>query len=158
MKEVFPMDMNRAYFKRKEDRSPRWRLIDAKGKVVGRLATEIADVLRGKNRPDYTQHTDTGDYVVVINVDKIVFTGDKMRDKEYVWYTRWIGGLKTLRAEEMLKRDPARILEHAVKGMLAHTKMARAQLLKLKIYAGDAHPHRAQITGFAEEAPRVKRA
>jgi len=137
--------MNKTYFQAKEARAPRWRLIDAEGKIVGRLATEIADILRGKDKAAYTAHTDTGDYVVVINVEKIVFTGSKMENKEYQWYTGYIGGLKTLTAEQLLERDPARILEHAVKGMLPKTKMGRAVIQKLKVYAGSEHPHLAQL-------------
>lgn len=139
------MDMNKTYFQAKEAREPQWRLIDATGKVVGRLATEVADILRGKDKPEYTAHTDTGDYVVVINIEKIVFTGSKMENKEYVWYTGWIGGQKSLTAQQLLERDPARILEHAVKGMLPKTKMGDAVIKKLKVYKGSEHPHAAQI-------------
>src|SRR3990167_3894215 len=142
------MDMNKTFFLRVEDRDPRWHEIDATGKIVGRLASDIADLLRGKNKATYTPHADAGDYVVVINADKIIFTGDKMRDKEYVWYTNYIGGQKSLAAKDMMKRNPAHILEHAVKGMLAKCKMARQQIKKLKVYAGSEHPHTAQITGF----------
>lgn len=139
------MDMNKAFFKAKEARAPKWRLIDATGKVVGRLATEIADILRGKDKAEYTAHTDTGDYVVVVNAEKIVFTGSKMENKEYIWYTGYIGGQKSLTAEQMLERKPERILEHAVKGMLPKTKMGRAVIKKLKIYKGPEHPHQAQL-------------
>lgn len=145
------MDMNKTFFLKKEKRNPRWRLIDAEGLIVGRLATKIADILRGKDTPHYTRHTDGGDYVVVINADKVKFTGNKMEQKEYQWYTGYIGGLKTLTAEQMLVKHPDEILRHAVKGMLASTKMARAQLKKLKIYAGTVHPHAAQIAGLGVE-------
>lgn len=143
------MDMNRAFFLKNEKRDPRWYLIDAKGKVVGRLATEIADKLRGKDEVFYTPHTDSGDYVVVINADKVVFTGDKMEDKEYVWYTGFMGGQKKATPKEKLQRDPAFIIRHAVKGMLPKNKLANAQIKKLKIYTGSEHPHAAQLTGFA---------
>ncbi|HVX01236.1 MAG TPA: 50S ribosomal protein L13 [Candidatus Babeliaceae bacterium] len=143
--------MNKTFFLRKEDRKPRWRIIDAKGKVVGRLATQIADILRGKDLPTYTPHTDSGDYVVVINVKDIVLTGNKVEAKEYNTYSGYIGGLKTLTAKQLLQRDPARILFHAVKGMLAHTKMSRAQLTKLKIYPGAEHPHQGQAEGLKRE-------
>lgn len=139
------MDMNKTFFKAKEARAPRWRLIDATDKIVGRLATEVADILRGKDKPEYTAHIDTGDYVVVINAEKITFSGNKMEEKEYQWYTGYIGGLKTLTAEQVMQRDPARILEHAVKGMLPKTKMGRAVIKKLKIYKGAEHPHVAQV-------------
>ena len=139
------MDMNTAFFLKNEARKPRWKLIDAKGKTVGRLATQIADMLRGKDKPEFTPHTDTGDYVVVINADQVVFTGDKWHGKEYARYTGWMGGYKTMRAEEMLKKHPERILELAVRGMLPKNKLNRQIIKKLKIYAGAEHPHTAQV-------------
>ncbi len=139
------MDMNRSFSLRKEDRDPKWRLIDAQGKIVGRLATEVADILRGKDKPLYTPHIDTGDYVVIINAEKIKFTGDKLEQKRYEWYTGWIGGLKSLTAKQMMAKDPTRIIELAVKRMLPKTKMGRAVIKKLKIYKGAEHPHAAQI-------------
>lgn len=145
------MNMNRLFFLKKEDAKPRWRVIDAQGKVVGRLASEIADILRGKDKPSYTPHTDSGDYVVVINAEKIVFTGDKMRDKQYVWYTNWMGGQKSLTAQQMMKKHPDHIITHAVKGMIGKTKLGRAQIKKLRVYPGSEHPHAAQIAGFAPE-------
>jgi large subunit ribosomal protein L13 len=145
------MSMNKIFFFRNEDKQPRWRVIDAQDKVVGRLATEIADALRGKDKAEYTPHSDAGDYVVVINAEKVVFTGDKMKDKEYVWYTGWIGGQKRLTARQMMQKDPARIIHHAVKGMLASSKLARAQLKKLKVYSGSSHPHTAQVATYGEK-------
>lgn len=141
------MSMNKTFFLRKEDQAPRWVVIDASGQVVGRLATAIADMLRGKNKPTFTPHSDAGDYVVVINAEKVVFTGDKMRDKEYVWHTGYIGGQKTLTARQVMAKAPERILIHAVKGMLGtKNKIAREQLKKLRIYVGAQHPHQAQIS------------
>lgn len=140
------MDMNRTFFLAKEKSAPRWRLIDAEGQIVGRLATQIADILRGKDQAHYTQHTDSGDYIVVINAEKIVFTGKKMEQKEYKWYTGWIGGLKTLFAKQMLAKKPEEILRHAVAGMLPRNKMSDVHLRKLKIYVGPEHPHKAQIS------------
>jgi len=148
------MDMNRAYSLKTADRKPRWRHIDAKNQVVGRLATQIADMLRGKDKPEFTQHIDTGDYVVVTNAEKIKFTGNKFEQKEYIWYTGYIGGQKKLTAQQMLEKKPEEILYHAVKGMLAHTKMARSQLRKLLIYTGEEHPHKAQIIGHAPETKK----
>ncbi len=139
------MDMNKTFFLKSANSQPRWRLIDAKDKVVGRLATEITDALRGKDKAYYTPHCDSGDYVVVINADKVRFTGDKMRDKTYEWYTGWIGGLKTLTAQQVMEKHPERIIYHAVKGMMAHNRICRAQLKKLRVYAGAEHPHSAQI-------------
>jgi large subunit ribosomal protein L13 len=140
------MDMNKAFFLRTEDRTPQWRVIDATGKVVGRLATEISNIIRGKDKPEYTPHADAGDYVVVINADKVVFTGKKWKDKEYVTYSGWIGGQKKLSAEEVFKRKPEQILHLAVKRMLARNKMSRKLITKVKIYVGSEHPHQAQIT------------
>ncbi len=145
------MDMNRTFFLKKEDQSPRWRVIDAKGEIVGRLATRIADALRGKDRPQFTPHADAGDYVVVINAEKIVFTGNKMDQKIYERYTGYIGNKKTLTAKQVLDKHPERIVEHAVKGMLPKNKLARQLLKKLRVYAGTEHPHKAQIAGFPED-------
>ncbi len=140
------MDMNKAFFLKNEARKPRWKLIDAKGKTVGRLATLIADTLRGKDKAEYTPHTDTGDYVVVINVEHVVFTGDKWNDKIYDRYTGWMGGYKVVSAKDMRKNHPERILEQAVKGMLPKNKLNRQIIKKLKLYAGAEHPHKAQVT------------
>lgn len=139
-------NLNRAFLLKNEQKAPKWRVIDAKGKIVGRLAVDIADMLRGKDRAHYTPHTDSGDYVVVINAEKVVFTGDKWEQKEYQWYTLYVGGQKSLTAEQMRKKHPDEIIRHAVKGMLAPNKISRAMLKKLKIYAGPEHPHKAQIT------------
>ncbi len=139
------MDMNRAFFLRKEDRKPRWVELDAEGKVLGRLATQIADILRGKHLPGYTPHTDGGDYVIVINAEKIVLTGTKLDTKIYDRYSGWIGGYKTRTAREILAKNPAEIIELAVKRMLPKSKMGRAVNKKLKVYAGNKHPHQAQI-------------
>jgi large subunit ribosomal protein L13 len=139
------MDMNKAFLLKKEARNPRWKLIDAKGKTVGRLATLIADTLRGKDKAEYTPHTDAGDYVVVINAAQVVFTGNKWADKIYDRYTGWMGGYKEVLAKDMLKKHPERILEAAVKGMLPKNKLNRQVIKKLKIYAGEEHPHKAQV-------------
>lgn len=146
------MDMNKAFFLKKENRQPRWHKIDATGKVVGRLATEIANVLRGKNSALYTPHTDAGDYVVVVNADKAVLTGDKMTDKIYLRYSGWIGGQKSSTPAEMYIKHPDFVLTHAVKGMLPKNKLARTQIKKLKVYAGAENPHEAQLIGFAKAA------
>lgn len=144
------MDMNRAFFEKTAERDQRWHLIDARGQVVGRLATKVANLLRGKGKPENTPHNDSGDYVVVINAKDIVFTGDKMKDKEYVWYTGWMGGQKVATPEEKLQKDPAFLLMHAVKGMLQkENRIARKQLTRLLVYGDSVHPHAAQISGFA---------
>ena len=122
----------------------RWFVIDATDAVVGRLAVQIANVLRGKHRPEYTPHVDTGEFVVVVNAEKVRFTGKKMETKEYHWYTRYPGGYKTATAREWIEKHPERILEAAVRRMVPRTKLGRKQMTKLKIYAGPEHPHQAQ--------------
>lgn len=142
------MDMNKTFFNKKEQHVTKWHVIDAAGKVVGRLATEIADILRGKNEPQYTPHADCGAYVVVINADKLVLTGDKFTDKEYVWYTGWRGGQRRATPREKTVRDHEFVLRHAVNGMLPRNKLSCRQINRLKIYKGAEHPHVAQATGF----------
>ncbi len=137
-------DMNKTFYLRKEDRRPKWLLIDAKDKVLGRLVSEIADILRGKDKPYYTAHTDCGDYVIVINADKIILTGKKWKDKKYYRYTGWMGGLKELSAQELLEKHPTWLVEKAVKGMLPKNKLSRQIYKKLKVYASADHPHEAQ--------------
>lgn len=122
----------------------KWYLFDATNQVVGRLAVQIANVLRGKHRPDYTPHVDTGDFVVVINADKVRFTGNKWDTQKYSSYSRYPGGLKVVGAKELLARRPERILELAVRRMVPRNKLGNAQMTKLKIYAGSEHPHQAQ--------------
>ena len=121
-----------------------WYLVDAEGKTLGRLATRIADTLRGKNKPQYTPHTDTGDFVVVVNCEKVAVTGKKMDEKMYYRHSGYPGGLKERSLREQLDRRPTDVLRKAVKGMLPRNRLARQQLLKLKIYAGPEHPHEAQ--------------
>jgi len=121
-----------------------WWVVDAEGKNLGRLASEIAVVLRGKNKPRYTPHVDTGDFVVVVNAEKIAVTGNKIKDKMYHRHSGYPGGLKTRTLGEMLQRRPTEVVRKAVKGMLPKNRLAARQLAKLKIYAGPKHPHAAQ--------------
>ena len=121
-----------------------WYVVDAEGKTLGRLATRIADTLRGKDKPQYTPHTDTGDFVVVVNCEKVAVTGNKMDEKMYYRHSGYPGGLKERTLREQLDRRPTDVLRKAVKGMLPRNRLARQQLLKLKIYAGPEHPHEAQ--------------
>ena len=121
-----------------------WYVIDANGKTVGRLATEAARLLMGKNKPSYTPFLDVGDHVVVINAEKVVFTGNKWRDKVYRHHTGWPGGLKEVTALKQLQRHPERILEAAILGMLPKNKLGRKMGKKLKVYVGSDHPHQAQ--------------
>ena len=122
----------------------RWFLIDATDQVVGRLAVQIATILRGKHRPEYTPHLDTGEYVIVINAAKVRFTGKKLQTKTYQWYTRYPGGLKEVSARDVLASHPERILYEAVRRMVPRNKLGRQQMTKLKIYKGSSHPHQAQ--------------
>jgi large subunit ribosomal protein L13 len=119
-------------------------LVDASGKTLGRLATQIADILRGKRKPQYTPHVDVGDFVIVINAEKIAVTGNKRADKRYYRHSGYPGGLRSRTLEEMLQRRPEEVIRRAVKGMLPRNRLARKQLTKLKVYAGPDHPHAAQ--------------
>jgi len=129
---------------RPKDIERKWYLIDAEGQVLGRMATRIADLLRGKNKPIYTPHMDTGDFVVVINAEKVVVTGRKAEQKEYQRYSGYPGGLKRISYQRMLEKFPERIIEHAVRGMIPHNRLGRVMIKKLKVYAGPDHPHGAQ--------------
>ena len=122
----------------------KWVLLDADGATLGRLATQAATILRGKNKPQYAPHTDTGDFVIIINADKVKLTGNKAEHKSYWRYSGWLGGLKTESFKEAMEKHPERVVEHAVKGMLPHTTLGRKQGMKLKVYAGAEHPHAAQ--------------
>ncbi|HIZ28055.1 MAG TPA: 50S ribosomal protein L13 [Candidatus Adamsella sp.] len=122
----------------------KWYLIDAEGQTLGRLAVVIADILRGKNKVEYTPHVDTGDFVVVINAGKIKVTGKKETDKIYYHHTQYPGGLRSISFKDMMEKYPTRALEKAVKGMLQHNTLGAQQLTKLKIYEGAEHPHAAQ--------------
>ena len=135
------------------EQSRKWFIIDADGKTVGRLATEAARLLMGKNKPTYTPYIDVGDHVIVINAEKVVFTGNKWQDKVYRHHTGWPGGLKEVTARKQLQQHPERILESAIRGMLPKTKLGRKMGKKLKVYVGADHPHQAQ----QPEAFEVKR-
>jgi large subunit ribosomal protein L13 len=126
------------------DRQRDWLIVDATGQTLGRLATQIADALRGKRKPTYTPHIDTGDFVVVINAEKIAVSGNKREDKLYHRHSGYPGGLKTRTLNDMLERRPEEVIRLAVKGMLPRNRLARKQLTKLKVYAGPDHPHAAQ--------------
>jgi len=132
-------------FMAKPDQVPRrWFVIDANDQVVGRLAVQIATVLRGKHRPEYTPHVDTGDFVIVVNAAGLRFTGKKMQTKKYRWYTRYPGGLKEVAARYLIQTRPERILLEAVRRMVPRNRLGRHQMTKLKVYAGPTHPHQAQ--------------
>ena len=132
------------------DRQRDWYVVDASGKTLGRLATQIADVLRGKRKPTYTPHIDTGDFVIVVNAEKIAVTGNKLADKKYHRHSGYPGGLRTRTLGQMLTLRPEEVIRLAVKGMMPRNRLARKQLTKLKVYAGPAHPHAAQRPGEME--------
>jgi large subunit ribosomal protein L13 len=134
----------KTYVATPDTRERNWVIVDANGQTLGRLATQIADALRGKRKPEYTPHIDTGDFVVVVNAEKISVTGNKRADKLYHRHSGYPGGLKTRTLEEMLARRPEEVIRLAVKGMMPRNRLARKQLTKLKVYAGAEHPHTAQ--------------
>ncbi|MDR2611647.1 MAG: 50S ribosomal protein L13 [Deltaproteobacteria bacterium] len=138
------MDINKSYMAKEPEVDRKWYEVDAAGKVVGRLASELAHRLRGKHKAIFTPHCDTGDFIVVVNADKVRFTGRKLEDKLYRHYTGFIGGLRETAAKTLLERKPRDVLMRAVRGMLPKNSLGRRQLKKLKVYAGPAHPHSAQ--------------
>ena len=123
----------------------KWHVVDASGQTLGRLATEVASILRGKHKPMFAPHLDTGDYVIVINASKIHLTGKKLTDKFYHYHTGHPGGIKSIAYGKLLEKKPEKVIELAVKGMLPHNKLGRAMFKKLKVYAGTEHPHEAQL-------------
>ncbi len=134
----------KTYMAKKGEVERKWYLVDAKDKTLGRLASKIAVILMGKHKPQYTPHVDCGDFVVVINADKVKLTGQKWEKKIYYWHSGYLGGLKSRTAKEMLEKKPEYLIYHAVKGMLPKNNLARRMLKKLKVYAGENHPHQAQ--------------
>uniref|UniRef100_A0A7V6DQW3 Large ribosomal subunit protein uL13 n=1 Tax=Desulfobacca acetoxidans TaxID=60893 RepID=A0A7V6DQW3_9BACT len=136
--------MMKSFMAKKDEVARRWFVVDAQGKVLGRLASRIATVLRGKNKPEFTPYLDTGDFVVVLNADQLLLTGKKLDQKKYYRHSGYPGGLKEISARDMLKKKPEEILRHAVRGMLPKNSLGRHQLKKLKIYVGAEHPHQAQ--------------
>src|ERR1700754_2436913 len=134
----------KTYVATPKDRERNWLLVDAEGQTLGRLATQTADTLRGKRKPTYTPHVDVGDFVVVVNAEKITVTGDKRQQKLYHRHSGYPGGLKTRTLNDMLERRPEEVIRLAVRGMLPKNRLARKQITKLKVYAGPDHPHAAQ--------------
>ena len=134
----------KTYSAKKGEITRDWYVVDAEGQILGRLATQIADRLRGKGKPQYTPHVDSGDFVVVVNAEKIAVTGKKLDDKMYYRHSGYPGGLRSRPLREQLERRPTEVLRKAVKGMLPRNRLARQQITKLKIYAGPEHPHEAQ--------------
>ena len=134
----------KTYQAKKEEVQHQWYLVDAEVKVLGRLATELAKLLRGKTKPIYTHHVDTGDFVIVVNAGKVALTGKKMKDKIYYHHTGHPGGIREMNAEKLLAKKPTEMIRIAVKGMLPKTSLGRQMIRKLKVYAGANHPHEAQ--------------
>ncbi len=134
----------KSFIAKKETVKHDWYVVDAAGKTLGRLATQIASRLRGKHKPIYTPHVDTGDFIVVVNAEKVRLTGNKLEDKKYYRYTGYPGGLREQNAGDLLKKKPTNLLQFAVKGMLPKNSLGRAMFKKLKVYTGASHPHEAQ--------------
>jgi large subunit ribosomal protein L13 len=140
----------KTYQAKKEEIEPQWYLVNAEGKVLGRLAAKLAHTLKGKHKPTYTPHLDTGDFVIVVNASKVSLTGKKMKDKIYYHHTGYPGGIKEIHAEKLLIKKPTEMIRMAVKGMLPKNSLGRQMLRKLKIYAGPKHPHDAQKPVYLE--------
>jgi len=134
----------KTYVPKPDEVQRKWYLVDAQGQVLGRLASRIAFILQGKHKPSYARHLDVGDHVVVVNADKVRLTGRKAQRKTYVRFTGYPGGLREVRFRTLLQTKPERIIEHAVRGMLPRNNLGRRMFKKLKVYAGDTHPHQAQ--------------
>jgi len=134
----------RTYTPKPEDIERRWYVVDAQGKTLGRLASEIARILRGKHKPIFSPHMDTGDFVIVINAEKVHVTGRKLTQKFYYRHSGYPGGLKAISLRDQLKKHPERVIQHAVRGMLPKNRLGRKMIKKLKVYAGPEHPHKAQ--------------
>lgn len=134
----------KTFMQKKETVERNWYVVDATGKTLGRLATQVATVLRGKNKPTYTPHVDCGDYVIVVNADKVVLTGNKLEDKKYYNHSGYPGGLRERTAKEMIEKYPEEMVERAIKGMLPHGRLGRAMGKKLFVYRGADHKHEAQ--------------
>ena len=133
-----------SFMQKKETVDRKWYVIDAKDQPLGKVAAKAAHMLRGKHKPTYTPHVDTGDYVIIINADKVVMTGKKLENTKYYRHSGWLGGLKVKTAKQFLEQNPTGFVEAAVKGMLPHNTLGRKQGMKLFVYAGDKHPHAAQ--------------
>ncbi|MCR4425398.1 MAG: 50S ribosomal protein L13 [Firmicutes bacterium] len=136
--------MSTTFMAKPEEVTRKWFVVDAAGKPLGRLASEVARILRGKHKPIYTPHVDVGDHVIVVNASKVVLTGKKLQTKMYYWHTLYPGGLRKMPYEKFLAIKPERAVEKAIKGMLPHNRLGRKMGMKLKVYAGPEHPHAAQ--------------
>ena len=135
----------KSYIAKPAEVERKWYVIDAEGQTLGRLATKVATILRGKHKPTYTPHVDTGDHVIIINADKVVLTGKKLDQKKFRWHTGYLGGLKERSYRDMMQKQPEKVMMHAVKGMLPKNSLGRQMLKKLRVYAGPEHGHSAQM-------------
>ena len=141
----------KTYSVKAADIERQWHVMDASDKILGRFATQVAHLLMGKHKPIFSPHLDTGDFVIVINADKVRVTGNKAKQKLYYRHSGYPGGLKSITLEKLMQTHPTRVIEHAVKGMLPHTRLGAIMIKKLKVYAGDTHPHQAQINSASVE-------
>ena len=144
----------KTYSTKASDIKREWHVIDASGKVLGRLATQVARLLMGKHKPIFSPNLDTGDFVVVINAEKVRVTGNKAKQKVYYRHSGYPGGLKSIDLEKMMQTNPTKVIEHAVKGMLPHNRLGAKMFKKLKVYTGDTHPHLAQTKGSSTEVEK----
>jgi len=136
----------KTYSAKSKDIERKWHVIDAAGRTLGKLATEAAGLLMGKHKPTFSPNLDTGDHVIVINAEKVQVTGNKLKQKQYYRHSGYPGGFKSISLEKMMQDNPTRVVEHAVRGMLPHTRLGAQIRKKLRVYAGDSHPHLAQVT------------
>jgi len=141
----------KTYSTKASDIKREWHVIDASDKILGRLASQVASLLMGKRKPIFSRHLDTGDFVVVINADKVRVTGNKAKQKLYYRHSGYPGGLKSISLEKMMQTNPTRVIEHAVKGMIPHTRLGASMMKKLRVYVGDTHPHQAQVKATSAE-------
>lgn len=135
----------KSYIAKPAEVERKWYVIDAEGQTLGRLSTQVATILRGKHKPTYTPHVDTGDHVIIINAEKVVLTGKKLDQKKFRWHTGYLGGLKERSYRDMMQKQPEKVLMHSVKGMLPKNSLGRQMLKKLRVYAGPEHGHQAQM-------------
>ena len=142
----------KTYSTKASDIKREWHVIDASDKVLGRLATQVAGLLMGKHKPIFSRHLDTGDFVVIINADKVRVTGNKAKQKLYYRHSGYPGGLKAISLEKTMQTNPTRVIEYAVKGMLPHTRLGASMMKKLRVYVGDTHPHQAQVKTSSAKA------
>ena len=145
----------KTYSTKIKDIERKWHVIDASGRTLGKLATEAARLLMGKHKPTFSPNLDTGDNVVVINAEKIQVTGNKLKQKQYYRHSDYPGGFRSTSLEKMMRDDPTRVIEHAVRGMLPHTRLGAQMRKKLRVYAGDSHPHLAQVAQSSGTEPKT---